>query len=60
MQEMVPGLKAIVSSGHDADPVMSDCRQHGFCAAIPKPYDISKLGCVVSKALDEHSSRKTA
>lgn len=60
MQEMVPGLKAIVSSGHDADPVMSDCRQHGFCAAIPKPYDISKLGCVVSKALDEQSTRKTA
>lgn len=60
MQEMIPGLKAIVSSGHDADPVMSDCRKHGFCAAIPKPYDVSKLGCVVSKALDEESTRKTA
>jgi CheY-like chemotaxis protein len=61
MKQIDPELKAIVSSGYDSDPVMSKFRDHGFCAAISKPYDISKLGRVVTNALKaEEEQRKTA
>ncbi len=59
MREMDPHLKAIVSSGYDSDPVMSKFRDHGFCAAIAKPYDISKLGRVVNSVF-ESEDRRTA
>jgi PAS domain S-box-containing protein len=35
--------RLIVSSGYSSDPVMADFQQHGFCAALPKPYRISEL-----------------
>jgi CheY-like chemotaxis protein len=38
-----PTARLIVSSGYSSDPVMSDFLQHGFCAALPKPYRISEL-----------------
>ena len=59
MREIDPHLKAIISSGYDSDPVMSRFRDHGFCAAISKPYDISKLGRVVSSVF-ESEDRRTA
>ena len=46
-----PQIKAIVSSGYDADPIMNDCRSHGFAAAIAKPYDIGKLARTVREVL---------
>ncbi|MEQ1853826.1 MAG: response regulator [Chthoniobacteraceae bacterium] len=46
-----PQIRAIVSSGYSADPVMGDCRRHGFAAAIAKPYDLGKLGRVVREVL---------
>jgi PAS domain S-box-containing protein len=36
--EIDPGVKAIVSSGNCHDPVLVQYRQHGFQAAIMKPY----------------------
>lgn len=60
MRELDPDLKSIISSGYDSDPVMSRFRDHGFCAAISKPYDISKLGRVVSEAIEEEEKRQTA
>lgn len=51
-----PNLKAIVSSGYDSDPVMRDFRKSGFCAAMSKPYDISKLVRTVGSALSEDPS----
>ena len=61
MRAIDPAMKAIVSSGYDSDPVMSRYREHGFCAAISKPYDIAKLGRVVTSALAaEEVHRKTA
>ena len=57
-----PRVKAIVSSGYDADPVMSDCRNHGFDAAIAKPYDIGKLARTVREVLAtrDEAIRKSA
>jgi CheY-like chemotaxis protein len=61
IKKLDPEIKAIVSSGYDSDPVMSRFRDHGFCAAISKPYDISKLGRVVTNALKaEEEQRRTA
>ena len=57
-----PNIQAIVSSGYDSDPVMRDCRVHGFNAAMAKPYDISKLVRTVGDVLagDKAALRKTA
>jgi CheY-like chemotaxis protein len=57
-----PNIKAIVSSGYDGDPVMRDCRKHGFTAAIAKPYEISKLVRTVGEVLsgDTATVRKSA
>ena len=57
-----PNLKAIVSSGYDSDPVMRDCRKHGFDAAMAKPYEIAKLVRTVGEVLTRDAAvlRKTA
>ncbi|MCP5003650.1 MAG: response regulator [Planctomycetes bacterium] len=36
-------VKAIVSSGYSADPVMEKFSEYGFCASVPKPYEIHEL-----------------
>ncbi len=38
-----PQVKAIVSSGYATDSVMSQYREHGFCACIAKPYEVESL-----------------
>ena len=57
-----PNIKAIVSSGYDSDPVMRECRKHGFNAAMAKPYEIAKLVRTVGDVLrgDAAALRKTA
>jgi CheY-like chemotaxis protein len=62
LRALDPNIKAIVSSGYDSDPVMRDCRKHGFAAAVAKPYEISKLMRVVSEVLDSDTAtaRKSA
>ena len=38
-----PQAQLIVSSGYSNDVVMNACREYGFCAASPKPYDAHQL-----------------
>jgi len=38
-----PQACLIVSSGYSDDPVMANCRDYGFCAAVAKPYQITEL-----------------
>jgi signal transduction histidine kinase/ActR/RegA family two-component response regulator len=38
-----PEACLIVSSGYSDDPVMANCRDYGFCAAVAKPYQIAEL-----------------
>lgn len=38
-----PQAKVVVSSGYSNDPIMGNHREYGFCAAIVKPYQLSKL-----------------
>ncbi len=39
-----PDAKLIVSSGYSFDPVMTDYKEYGFCAAVTKPYRADELG----------------
>ncbi|HBA73239.1 MAG: hypothetical protein A2X82_15190 [Geobacteraceae bacterium GWC2_55_20] len=39
-----PAARLIVSSGYSFDPVMSEFKEYGFCAAIEKPYRADELG----------------
>ena len=44
-----PAARLIVSSGYSSDPVMADFANHGFRAALPKPYRISELAQTLVK-----------
>jgi len=46
-----PGVKAIVSSGYHGSPLMVEYREHGFKAALPKPYSAQELTDALSKVL---------
>ncbi len=41
--------KVMVSSGYSNDPIMANCREYGFCAAIVKPYQLQQLARVISQ-----------
>lgn len=60
LKQIDPNLKAILSSGYDNDPIMNRFREHGFCAAISKPYEIAQLGRIVREAIGEDPERKSA
>ncbi|MFC2003114.1 PAS domain S-box protein [Chloroflexota bacterium] len=49
--EIDPDAKVIVSSGYSADPIMANFEEHGFSAAIAKPYIIEQLGETLFKLL---------
>jgi CheY-like chemotaxis protein len=36
-------IKAVVSSGYPDDPIMTNFREYGFQAVIPKPFRVSDL-----------------
>lgn len=46
-----PDIKAIVSSGYSENEVMSNRTEHGFCAALAKPYNVTKLRALLIKVL---------
>ena len=48
-----PNAKAIVSSGHSNDPVISTFQDYGFQGCICKPYDIQELVAVIEKVIGE-------
>ena len=53
LQELLktdPNIRAIASSGYSSDPVMANPRSYGFCASLPKPYDIPDLMKAVEAA----------
>ncbi|MEW6429416.1 MAG: PAS domain S-box protein [Thermodesulfobacteriota bacterium] len=47
-----PRARVIVSSGYSNDPIMADCRRHGFVAAVVKPYQLHQLAGILEAALE--------
>ena len=43
-----PAARLIVSSGYSSDPVMADFSNHGFWAAMAKPYRVSELAQILA------------
>lgn len=50
IRESAPSIPAIVSSGYTDDPLMTDCRSHGFQAALPKPFNQETLRAAIAEA----------
>jgi two-component system, cell cycle sensor histidine kinase and response regulator CckA len=50
--ELDEDAKGIVSSGYTHDPIMSNCQEYGFCAAIAKPYNIEELRSIIRSAIE--------
>lgn len=44
LRALDPKVRAIVSSGYSEDAVMANYREHGFVAAVAKPYRLQELG----------------
>ena len=51
-----PDAVAVASSGYSDEPVMSRCREHGFRAALPKPYTLETLGRILGELLEGGST----
>ncbi|MHB8843947.1 MAG: PAS domain-containing hybrid sensor histidine kinase/response regulator [Nitrospirota bacterium] len=50
--EIDPGVKAVVSSGYSDDEIIATYRQHGFCAFLKKPYDMTDLTRVLDEVME--------
>jgi CheY-like chemotaxis protein len=47
LRRLDPGARAIVSSGYADDPIAGEYREHGFDAALSKPYKLEELSRVL-------------
>jgi PAS domain S-box-containing protein len=43
-----PDASIVVASGYAQDPIMVNYREHGFCAALAKPFDLRELSSVLN------------
>lgn len=53
VREIIPGIKAIVSSGYADDAVMSNFKESGFDGVIAKPYTKTRLLQVLDQIMRE-------
>ncbi len=52
LRKMDPGVKAILTSGHAADPVLTNFWEYGFSGVVRKPFVIKELGVVIRQVLE--------
>ena len=50
LQKIDPKVRAIVSSGYSNDPIMASFKEHGFSAAVTKPYVLEELSEAIAAA----------
>jgi PAS domain S-box-containing protein len=51
LNELDPGVTAIVTSGYALDPVMTNFREYGFKAVIAKPFTLQELDHTLNLAM---------
>ncbi|MDD4255790.1 MAG: PAS domain S-box protein [Methanofollis sp.] len=51
LRTMDSRVRAIVSSGYSAKPVMAEYEKYGFCAVLRKPYTGAELADVLNRAI---------
>lgn len=49
--QLDPHARLIVASGYSNDPVMANYKEHGFKAAVAKPFILDELELVINKSL---------
>lgn len=49
--EINPDAKIIIASGYSNDPIIANYKDHGLCAAVIKPFDLTQLATAIDKAL---------
>ncbi|MBI5453710.1 MAG: PAS domain S-box protein [Deltaproteobacteria bacterium] len=54
LNDIDPGVRAIVSSGYSNDPIMADYGSYGLKGVIAKPFDIKSLREAVRSALSDN------
>ena len=47
-----PDAKVVVTSGYSNDPVLARYKEHGFCAALAKPFQLKDLFTVLQEVLE--------
>lgn len=51
LRDLDHNVKAIVSSGYSEDAIMANYREHGFVAAVEKPYRLQELSRVLQDVI---------
>jgi PAS domain S-box-containing protein len=51
LPQVDPGAVAVATSGYSNDPVMARWKEHGFVAAVAKPYTPADLGAAIAEAV---------
>ena len=51
LRRLDPTVAAVVSSGFNEDPVMTDPQRYGFAAVLPKPYALKELTGLLERLL---------
>ncbi|TFG16626.1 MAG: response regulator, partial [Promethearchaeota archaeon] len=51
LKKIQPNLKAIVSSGYSADPIMSEFKKYGFTGIIAKPWKFEEFSRLIHSVL---------
>lgn len=53
LKQLAPHLKAVAMSGRPDDPHVSDFRQSGFDAVLPKPFQARQLNELIRRLIGE-------
>lgn len=56
--EIDPQAKIIVASGYSNDPIIANYKDHGLCASVSKPFDLTQLATAIDKALSNKVTEK--
>lgn len=53
LRKVDPDVRAVLTSGHAADPVLTNFWEHGFFGVVRKPFVLNELDAAIREALTE-------